>query len=185
VGAYIQRTEHLSAERKLERFMRRVQAPARVLSVGCGYGKDEAVLAARGYGVTGIDLSAAMIAEAKRRVPAARFQEMDMRSLLFEEYCFDGVYCMASLHHLSRSDAPQALREMRRVLVPSGTLFISVKEGSGDELRTLGTGTVRETFYDDAGFREMLQGAGFTVAEFSTDDARTATPKRWLNYYCN
>src|SRR5260370_35089779 len=42
---------------------------ARILDVPCGYGRHAAALARRGFRVVGVDLSRAMIAEARRRAP--------------------------------------------------------------------------------------------------------------------
>src|SRR5260370_11915457 len=42
---------------------------ARILDVPCGYGRHAAALARRGFRVVGVDLSRAMIAEARRPFP--------------------------------------------------------------------------------------------------------------------
>src|SRR5260370_8895899 len=42
---------------------------ARILDVPCGYGRHAAALAGRGFQGVGVDLSRAMIAEARRRFP--------------------------------------------------------------------------------------------------------------------
>jgi SAM-dependent methyltransferase len=54
----------------------RRQAPAggRVIDLGCGSGLWARELAAAGYDILGIDISAAMIALARRRVPEGRFR---------------------------------------------------------------------------------------------------------------
>jgi SAM-dependent methyltransferase len=48
-----------------------VPAGARLLDLGCGPGTDAEWLAARGYRITAVDASPAMVAEARRRVEAA------------------------------------------------------------------------------------------------------------------
>src|SRR5258705_307498 len=55
---------------------------ARILDVPCGYGRHAAALARRGFRVVGVDLSRAMIAEARRRFaerPRLTFVRGDMR----------------------------------------------------------------------------------------------------------
>ncbi|HEX8733157.1 MAG TPA: class I SAM-dependent methyltransferase [Ktedonobacterales bacterium] len=65
-------TEEMTA-REVAFLSRQLSLPryARVLDLGCGYGRHALGLAARGYRVTGLDRDAAAIAEATRRTRAA------------------------------------------------------------------------------------------------------------------
>ncbi len=188
LNAFLRRTGHLSNEEFIDRFLDHLRTKeGSILSVGCGYGKDEAVFAARGFTVTGIDAARSMVREAARRVPSGKFHVMDMRSLAFKDESFDGAWCNASLHHLPREDAPLALAEMSRVLRHGGVLFVSVKQGSGEEKRMLGSGEVRETFYQGKEMERLLSEAGFEIEESVTTKNQTDTnpaAKPWLNYFC-
>lgn len=57
----------------------------RVLDLGCGFGRHAVELAARGYDVTGVDLSAPMLemarAQASERKVSVKLEQRDMRSL--------------------------------------------------------------------------------------------------------
>ena len=65
---------------------------ARVLDLGCGAGRHARHLASKGYDITGIDLSASSIAEAKRTErPHLRFRRQDMR-VPFGSRSFDYVF---------------------------------------------------------------------------------------------
>lgn len=183
VDAHIKRTCSLEMGVHIDKFVGHLRGN-NVLSVGCGYGKDEAVLSAKGLKITGIDLSSKLLDEAKRRVPNASFLMMDMRSLSFENDSFDGVYCCASLHHLQRSDTLIALNEMHRVLVPNGILYVGVKEGAGEEWRQLGLEQVRETFFAKDEFGAILKSALFDIIEFYRTDNKIIQSKPWLNYFC-
>lgn len=56
----------------------------RILDVGCGAGEPVArYFVDRGDTVTGIDVSERMLTLARRQVPEATFQRMDMRNLVF------------------------------------------------------------------------------------------------------
>ena len=57
-------------------------APRRVVDLGCGPGNSTALLVARypAAAIVGLDTSPAMLAEARRRVPAASFAEADARA---------------------------------------------------------------------------------------------------------
>jgi SAM-dependent methyltransferase len=93
----------------------------RVLDFGCGHGMASVVLARRGAVVTGFDLSAGYVAEARRRAcangVAAAFLQADGERLPFADGAFDAVWGNAVLHHL---DLGAAGRELWRVLRPGG-----------------------------------------------------------------
>jgi SAM-dependent methyltransferase len=105
-------------------------APA-LLDVGCGPGRHMAWFESQGARSTGIDLSHAMLLHARRLVRGPVLQ-MDMRTLGFHDGVFTTIWCCASLLHLPRSEAPRALRELRRVLVRGGICFLAVQEGTGE-----------------------------------------------------
>lgn len=94
---------------------------ARVLDYGCGHGMASVVLARSGARVTGFDLSAGYVAEARRRAVAnevvADFVQADAEDLPFANGSFDAVWGCAILHHL---DLRRAGAELRRVLRPGG-----------------------------------------------------------------
>jgi SAM-dependent methyltransferase len=93
----------------------------RVLDYGCGHGMASVVLARRGALVTGFDLSAGYVEEARRRAAAnevvAYFRQADAEDLPFADQSFDAVWGCAILHHL---DLQRAGAELRRVLRPDG-----------------------------------------------------------------
>ncbi|MEJ8640727.1 class I SAM-dependent methyltransferase [Streptomyces sp. MS1.HAVA.3] len=70
----------------------RLPAGARVLDVGSGTGRPTAeALVRAGCAVTGIDVSAAMVALARARVPQAHFDQADVRTYMPEPGGFDAV----------------------------------------------------------------------------------------------
>lgn len=93
----------------------------RVLDYGCGHGMAAVVLARRGADVTGFDLSAGYVEEARRRAAAnevvAEFRQADAEELPFANRSFDAVWGSAILHHL---DLHRAGAELSRVLKPGG-----------------------------------------------------------------
>jgi ubiquinone/menaquinone biosynthesis C-methylase UbiE len=96
-------------------------AGKRVLDYGCGHGMASVVLARHGAIVTGFDLSAGYVEEARQRAAAneviAEFRQADAEHLPFGDSSFDAVWGSAILHHL---DLKQAGQELRRVLKPGG-----------------------------------------------------------------
>jgi SAM-dependent methyltransferase len=98
--------------------------PGSVIDLGCGTGSHAMILAKRGYRVTGIDASAAMLRAARakarnRRNPA--FLRADMRSFELGR-TFDAAVCMdgAFTHLLTDRDLLAHLRRVRRHLCPDG-----------------------------------------------------------------
>jgi SAM-dependent methyltransferase len=100
---------------------------ARVLDVGCGPGTitaDLAALVPHGS-VTGLEaapevLEQARAAAAQRGVDNVEFTEGDVHALPFDDDTFDVVHAHQVLQHVT--DPVQALREMKRVCRPGGTV---------------------------------------------------------------
>jgi ubiquinone/menaquinone biosynthesis C-methylase UbiE len=90
----------------------------RVLDLGCGKGRFARPLAEAGAEVIGIDLSAAMLADADG---IARVRG-SARRLPFAAASFDAVIAVEVFEHLAAID--EVLSEARRVLRPGGVLAI-------------------------------------------------------------
>ena len=87
----------------------------RILDVGCGTGALQKQL---GDGVVGVDLSEGMLGHAGGARAAA-----DVTRLPFADHTFDVVASISSLHYWG--DPVGALKEIRRVLRPSGRLVLT------------------------------------------------------------
>ena len=102
--------------------------PRTILDLGCGTGNHDIPLARRGYQVTGLDQSPAMLSLARKKTAESRvrvrFVRADMRSFRLVRK-FDAVLCMfgAFGYTLPRRDAVRVLRSVRAHIGPSG-LFI-------------------------------------------------------------
>ena len=183
VETYKQRTRNDSLDMQVNRFLKYLSGTS-VLSVGCGYGRDEKLLQTKGLDVSGIDISEKMIASAREYAPLVNFYKMDMRHLDWFGEKFDGVFCSASLLHLRRGDAWIALKEMHRVLKVKGALYLSVKKGKGKYSRRLGSSILQETLFEHEEILELLTDAGFSLLESFESANRRDYAKPWLNYFC-
>jgi len=113
----------------LQRWLQ-VHPGMRVLDVGCGVGRWSRLLAARGASVTGIDHSATMIAEARRRALAqrlsgrARFLVQDLAALQAGEK-YDLVLSVTVLQHIVAAEPLHAaLQRLAEHLDPDGVLVL-------------------------------------------------------------
>jgi ubiquinone/menaquinone biosynthesis C-methylase UbiE len=95
-----------------------------VADVGCGTGATSRMLTDFGLDVVGIDLSANMLAEARRRNPGLRFQVGSMTAMDFDDGHFDGVCAWYSVIHIPDEELPHVLAEFHRVLRPGGWALI-------------------------------------------------------------
>ena len=104
----------------------------RVLDAGCGAGPLFVALRDRGAVVTGVDLSAGLIAQARRRLgPDADLRVADLTDPLpFGDDSFDDVIASLVLHYFE--DWGPTLVEMHRVLKTGGRLIASVHHPTAD-----------------------------------------------------
>jgi ubiquinone/menaquinone biosynthesis C-methylase UbiE len=93
--------------------------PGRLLDVGCGGGAHAIELAAHGWSVTGVDISAAQVELARAR--GLDVVEADAAQLPFEDASFDAAVSMFT--HTDVDDFAAVLHEVARV-VRSGGRFV-------------------------------------------------------------
>jgi SAM-dependent methyltransferase len=136
----------------------------RLLDAGCGTGGflrwtlDNTPTAS----VFGIDIGSDAIDFARRRVPEADLRTGPLCSLPFADACFDVVVTNDVLQHVSETEVQPSLRELSRVLTPTGTLLVHTN-GSRHLRRE------RDDWraYDRASLVREVENAGF-VCERST-----------------
>ena len=101
-------------------------AGARVLDVGCGTGTGLVRYAARGCAVTGVDISPAMLARARRRLgAAAELQLAPATALPYPAGRFDLVLASLMLHELDAATRDAVVSEVLRVLRPGGAVLVT------------------------------------------------------------
>ncbi|PYT72448.1 MAG: SAM-dependent methyltransferase [Acidobacteria bacterium] len=122
------------------------KAGERILDLGCGTGALTAEIAARGAEVLGVDRSDEMIAQARKKYPALRFEVLDARELRlkFENRSeadkpggvaklaaggFDAIFSNAVLHWIPEAD--EVIAGVARTLKPGGR-FVAEFGGTGN-----------------------------------------------------
>ena len=153
----------------------------RVLDVACGTGIVACRIAGTGATVTGVEISAARIAQARVRareenVPVT-FIEGDATTLRFANASFDLVMCQQGLQFFANK--PAAAKEMRRVIASGGRAVIACWTGLPDNpvyalldgiaAARLGGGYGAPfAFGDEAELKALLLGAKFMLANIET-----------------
>lgn len=120
---------------------------AAVLDIACGPGNITKHLLDKcpGLNITGIDLSANMIALAKENNPTADFSVMDCREIGMIGHSFDAIVCGFCLPYLDRYETEKIIEDASKLLNEGGLFYLStieddysksgLKKGStGDEI---------------------------------------------------
>lgn len=155
----------------IKQFVGELHQGAAVLDAGCGPGRDANILDKQGLKVTGLDLSAGLLTVASQKFPDVDFVEGNLLSLPFDHDSFDGVWSNTSLLHLETiEDVKLALREMSRVLRPSGVIHVVVKSQIGENKTAVVSDKLsgHDRFFQYFKFDEMtnlLEEAGFKILQ--------------------
>lgn len=155
----------------------RLRTAGRVLEVGYAFAETAylAGLLRSGVELVGVDL-------ATREVEGMERVEADVRTLPFDGRSFDQVLLVSTLEHVGADNAVygleretdtgaplQALRELRRVLRPDGSLLVTVPLGEPGDY-----GWFRQEC--ERGWTRLYGRAGFFVEE---QEAYELTPEGW------
>jgi SAM-dependent methyltransferase len=101
-------------------------AAKRVLDIGCGTGAALAVLEQEFQcTVSGVDPSAGMLEQARRKLPGADLRQGVAEDLPFPGEAFDAALMMTVVQHVDRS---RAFPETRRVLATGGRFVIATPD---------------------------------------------------------
>ena len=109
-------------------------APALVLDVGSGTGRDAAWLASRGLEVVAVEPSGAMRAEAQRLHPSPSIRWISdslpgLDQVLRLGLSFDLILLSAVWMHVPPADRARAFRKLVTLLRPGGRIAITLRQG--------------------------------------------------------
>jgi SAM-dependent methyltransferase len=138
-----------------------------VADLGCGPGHVTAHLHELGLDASGIDLSPAMIAVARRDHPGLRFDVGSMTGLERPDASVAGLLAFWSLVHIPDDAVPGVFGEFRRVLRPGALVLLGFHAGHGARLKTQGYGGHPMKVYvhrrQPGQVADWLRTAGLTV----------------------
>jgi SAM-dependent methyltransferase len=161
---------------------------SRLLSLGCGIGDTELLLAPSVHSIVGVDLSPAAIRQANLDTERAGHRNVeflvgDLRAPDFPEASFDVVIAVFFLHHLPDQELRGVARQARRLLA-SGGMFYSLDPNryrlSGAVGKLLVPRLMKKYQSPDerelvpSGVREIFAGSGFAVQARMYDFLSTA-----------
>lgn len=124
---------------------------ARILDAGCGSGRDVKAFSEMGFDVEAFDASVELVELARqlsgKPVAQMRFQDVDV----VERY--DGIWCCASLLHVSEAELPGVMTKLAMALKPGGVGYLSFKHGRGEREKD----GRRFTDMDRAGLQKLVE----------------------------
>ena len=161
----------------LDEVLKQQQAGARILDVGCGTGEYVHRANELGFTASGLEPADAMREVAIKKNPGASIVSGIATELPYPDESFDLVICIEVLRYLDLSDVRQALHELRRVLRPGGTLFLTMVNRYALDgfflhyslLRMLKPRSIERPhceFVTPAELDREIRSAGFSAAEY-------------------
>lgn len=148
---YSTKKNYRAEAERIAALLRRLNPGCRtVLDVACGTGEHALHLSKLGFAVDGLDLDPAFVAIARRKHPAGRFVQADMRDFHVPQR-YDAVVCLfSSIGYLEVIESVvEALRCFREHLAPGGVVVVEPWFAPG----VLDPGRISETTAEANGVR--------------------------------
>lgn len=165
-----ERSKGLHEKPWLDRFLDGLPAGGKILDLGCGAGMPiAAYFMGKGFAVTGLDASAAMIRLAKQYLPNGDWRKGNMRSLDLEE-AFDGIIGWNSFFHLTRSEQRDVLPRLAGHLAINGQLMLTVGPENGEAAGHVGDDCIYHASLSPDEYASLLLASGLVMKQFVVED---------------
>ncbi|KAJ9150320.1 Demethylmenaquinone methyltransferase [Pleurostoma richardsiae] len=139
---------------------------ARTVDIGCGTGKPVCwALAEAGHDALGIDISAEMVKAARERVPAARFEQADVRDFSPPPASFDvATVYFSMIASVTQEEIRGFMAKIHGFLKPGGLfVFATVPiDADGIQIKWMGHPVQVSSLSPEAGV-QAVRDAGFEV----------------------
>lgn len=174
------RDDTLLETRWLDRFCALFPAAAAILDIGCGSGVPIArELIRRGFNITGLDGTPAMLAQFQRNLPGVAVISADMRHLALEQR-FAGLLAWDSFFHLSPQDQRDMFPRFQAHAAPGAALMFTSGDAEGEAIGELEGDPLYHGSLDPEEYRSLLTAAGFAVIAHTPNDPTCGHRTIWL-----
>jgi SAM-dependent methyltransferase len=197
------------AFRDLPELFRKHVHGSRALDFGCGTGRSTRFLESQGFATIGVDISAAMLDQARQRAPRGDYRLVGARNIGEFTDRFDLILAAFTFDNIPTREARlHALGALRGVLAPGGSMIIVVSSPAiychewasfstkdFPENRSAGDGDVvhivmldvpdrrpvEDVLCGDGQYRELFALAGLRVKEMIQPLATGSEPIAWVS----
>lgn len=164
----------------LERFSDGLPQGGEVLDIGCGTGRPIATwLAQKGFSVTGVDSSTAMLARARDMQPGQTWVQSDMRMLKLDR-AFDGVLAWDSFFHLDADDQRGMFVIFQAHAKPGARLMFTSGPAESEAIGEFEGEPLFHASLSPDEYRSLLSKHDFDVIDFVPEDPTCGQHTVWL-----
>lgn len=157
-------SENSNVYKALDLFQKYIAPNSKIVDFGCGTGIPAGrYLIAKGYEVTGVDISPEMIKLSKINVPAMHSICSDFSKLPMVDNSFDAGIALFSLLHVAKKDMLAVLKEFHRVIKQGGYLIFCVNKGDFEGYSALLGKKMFFACFQENELKEYLRIAKFSI----------------------
>lgn len=155
-----------------ERFLELIHPGARVIEVGCGYGRLAEALQGRGAKVSGVDINESAIEMARDTPELAGidFSVQDARQMDFGPESFDAATLQGVIATMNPEDRLAVLQEVRRVLTPQGILHLAEFAQTDDRRERYERDVAQTGEYGTIIVRDDMEREMFRTHQFAKEE---------------
>ncbi len=172
--------ETINADMKLsyDKFLDKISDGGYILDFGCGSGRDSKYFIDKGYKVRAIDgsLELCLLAEKyiNQKVEHMYFSELNDKEV------YDGIWACSSILHITEEEFVQIYKKMIQALKVNGIMYISFKDGTGEEVKS----GIYFKYYTKEYFTKITNSFG-NLEILDVYDSRSSTNDKEKRYWNN
>lgn len=164
----------------IDRFAGSLPPGAAVLDIGCGSGEPIAAgLIGRGFALTGIDSSTAMIDLCRERFPSAEWHVGDMRGMELGRR-FHGLLAWHSFFHLTGDGQRAMFPRFAAHALPDALLMFTSGPEEGVAVGTFEGEPLYHASLSPEEYRALLEENGFAVIDHVANDPNCGGATVWM-----
>ncbi|HYK80088.1 MAG TPA: methyltransferase domain-containing protein [Micropepsaceae bacterium] len=175
-----QRGNNLFETAWLDRFLTLIPCDVAILDIGCGSAEPIArYFIEKGYDVTGVDSSPAMIDICKGHFPGQEWIVADMRTMSLGR-SFSGILAWDSFFHLCPEDQRRMFPIFRKHASPNAALMFTSGPSHGEAIGSFRGEPLYHASLDETEYRSLLDSSGFDVVAHVAEDPACGRHTIWL-----